>query len=68
MSEKDELEAYFRAQTNIRLASIEEKMESHFEKINAKLDRSIGFEKMIIGGSVAVSTIVSIAIAILFGR
>lgn len=57
MSEKDELEAYFRAQTNIRLSSIEK-----------KIDRLIGFEKMVLGGSLAISAIISVAIAILFGR
>lgn len=60
MSERDELEAYFRAQTNIRLAAIEN-----------KLDKLIGFRWMLIGSSLAVSAIVSVVIGIatvVYGR
>ena len=56
-SEHEKLDAYFRSQTNLRLYSIEK-----------KLDQLIGFRWMLIGGSVAVSSIVSVAIAIILGR
>lgn len=68
MTEREELEAYFRAQTNIRLSSIETKLDEMRIQSDKKFDQLINFRAMLIGGSIAASAIISTAILIIFGR
>ncbi len=64
--EKRELEAYFRAQTNIRLASLEDELKEMRIDMNKGFNKLYGMRAFLIGGAAAVSAIVSTLTAMLY--